>query len=532
MEAWTLVGGTVADGSGSDPVSADVVVEDGRIREVAPRSGRHRVGTVLDVTGLVVTPGFIDMHAHSDLAVLADPEHLAKSMQGVTLEVVGQDGLGYSPVSDEVMDLTRTQIAGWNGNPDLDYSWRSVGEYLDRVDAGAAVNVATLVPHGTVRMMTMGSAARPASDHELSEIRTLVDQAMGDGAVGLSTGLTYVPGMYASDTEIVDALEPVRRRGGFYCSHHRNYGADVVEAYRDCLALAEQARVPLHLAHCHVNFPQNRGRAVEVLEAIDAASGRGLDVTLDSYPYLAGATYLAALLPSWTQEHGTDHTIELLGNPDSRGRILREIEESGSDGHHGIPMDWEVIRVSSVGDHAQAWSVGKSIAELARANGQPAGELFAQLLISDRLGTGCLVEVGNEENVRAVMRHPSHTVGSDGILVGERPHPRGWGTCPRFLGTYVREAGVMSFSEGIAHLTSRAARRLGLHDRGLVRPGFHADLVVLDPASVGSEASYDDPKVAPTGIPHVFVNGEPTVLHGRRTDRSPGRSVRHPSRPN
>ena len=530
MDSWTLVGGTVADGSGTDPVPADVVVVDGRVREVEPPSRRTRVGKVLDVSGHVVAPGFIDMHAHSDLAVLADPEHLAKTMQGVTTEVVGQDGLGYAPVSEEVMDLTREQIAGWNGVPDLDYAWRSVGDYLDRVDAGAAVNVATLVPHGTVRMLAMGSASRPASERELAEIRSLVDAGMADGAMGLSTGLTYVPGMYASDEEIVDALEPVRARGGFYCSHHRNYGADVVQAYTECLALAEAAHVPLHLAHCHVNFPQNRGRAVEVLDAVDAAMSRGLDVTLDSYPYLAGATYLAALLPSWSAEQGSSHTLELLEDPDSRRRILHEIEVVGSDGHHGIAMDWAVIRISSVSDPGLAEYVGRTVAELAHERGLPPGELFADLLVADRLGAGCLVEVGNEENVQAVMRHRSHTVGSDGILVGERPHPRGWGTCPRFLGAYVRDAGLMSLGEGIAHLTSRAARRLGLHDRGYVRPDFRADLVVLDPTSVGSDASYDDPKLAPTGIPHVFVNGEPTVLDGKRTGLVPGRSVRHSTR--
>lgn len=527
MDSWTLAGGTVADGGGGDPVPADVVVVDGLVREVQPPSRHARVGRILDVTGHVVAPGFIDMHAHSDLAVLADPEHLAKTMQGFTTEVVGQDGIGYAPVSESVMEHTREQIAGWNGVPDLDYSWRSVGDYLDRVDAGAAVNVATLVPHGTLRMMAMGSAARPASERELADIRALVDAGLSEGAMGLSTGLTYVPGMYATDAEIIDALAPVRARGGFYCSHHRNYGAEVVQAYSDCLALAEAAQVPLHLAHCHVNFPQNRGRGTEVLAAIDAAMARGLDVTLDSYPYLAGATYLAALLPSWTAEHGSAHTLELLEDRDSRRRILHEIEVLGSDGHHGVPMDWEVIRISSVSDPLLTGYVGRTITELARERRQPPGQLFADLLVTDRLGSGCLVEVGNEENVRAVMRHRAHTVGSDGILVGARPHPRGWGTCPRFLGGYVREAGLMSLGEGIAHLTSRAARRLGLRDRGHVRPGFRADLVVLDPATVGSAASYDEPRIAPTGIPHVFVNGEPTVLDGQRTDRLPGRSLRH-----
>lgn len=530
MDSWTLVGGTVADGGGDAPVAADVVIVGGRVTDVEPPSRRTRVGRILDVTGHVVSPGFIDMHAHSDLAVLADREHPAKTLQGVTTEVVGQDGLGYAPVSKEVMDRTLAQIAGWNGVPDLDYAWRSVGDYLDRVDAGAAVNVATLVPHGTVRMMAMGSAARPASERELTEIRAMVDEGMADGAMGLSTGLTYVPGMYATDAEIADALGPVRARGGFYCSHHRNYGSGVVEAYRDCLALAEAARVPLHLAHCHVNFPQNRGRAQEVLAAVDAAMGRGLDVTVDSYPYLAGATYLAALLPSWTAEHGSVRTVELLEDPESRRRILHEIEVLGADGHHGIPMDWDVIRISSVSDHRFAEYVGRTVGQLANEHHQPPGEVFADLLVTDRLGTGCLVEVGNEENVRAVMRHRAHTVGSDGILVGERPHPRGWGTFPRFLGAYVRDAGLMSLGEGVAHLTSRAARRLGLRDRGYLRPGFHADLVVLDPASVGSTASYDDPKIAPTGIPHVFVNGEPTVLDGQRTGGVPGRSLRHRTR--
>ena len=434
MEKWTLVGGSVADGSGSEPTPADVVIEGGRIAEVSPPgTASDADGEVLQIDGLVAAPGFIDMHAHSDLAVLADPAHNAKSLQGVTLEVVGQDGLGYAPVTDDVMAAMRSQIAGWNGTPDLDYSWRTVGEYLDRVDTGAAVNVATLVPHGTVRMIVMGTDPRSATEGELDRIRELVAQGMDDGALGLSTGLTYVPGMYASNEEIVDALKPVRERGGFYRSHHRNYGAAVVEAYRECLAVAEAASVPLHLAHCHVNFPQNRGRAHEVLAAIDAASHTGLDVTLDSYPYLAGATYLAALLPSWAQAQGSEHTIALLRDGATRKRILQQIEIEGSDGHHGVPMDWSVIRISSTQHRAHDWAVGKTIAELASAREQAPGELFAELLIGDDLGTGCLVEVGNEENVRAVMTHPAHTVGSDGILVGERPHPRGWdvSTLPR-----------------------------------------------------------------------------------------------------
>jgi len=526
-DRWVLRGGEVIDGRGGPRFAADVLIADGRVRGMlSPGAHAPDGARVLDVTGYVVTPGFIDMHAHSDLAVLADTAHVAKVAQGVTLEVVGQDGLGYAPVNDTVMAQVRRQIAGWNGEPALDYAWRTVAEYLARVDAGSAVNVAVLVPHGSVRMMVMGTDDRPATDAELAEIRRIVADGLRDGAMGMSTGLTYTPGMYASDAEIVHALGAVAEHGGYYCPHHRNYGAEVVAGYEACIAVAEEAGVALHLAHCHVNYPQNAGRAGEVLAAIDSAMDRGLDVTLDSYPYLAGATYLASLLPSWTQRHGPERAVELLRDQRSRAQILHEIEVVGSDGNHGVPVDWSTIVITSVRHEANAAAVGASVAELAERTGSPAGDVFCDLLLADESGTGCLVQVGNEENVRTIMRHRAHTVGSDGILVGEQPHPRGWGTFPRFLGRYARELGILSLEEAVMHATSRAAVRLGLADRGVVAEGAWADLVVLDPECVGSAATYTRPKVPPMGIRDVFVNGKPVLRDGNRTKLSPGVGVR------
>lgn len=525
MGDLVLRGGSIIDGTGRPAYPADIAIRGGRIDAIlAP--GQDFRGEELDVAGLVVSPGFIDMHAHSDLAVLADRGHVSKVAQGITLEVVGQDGLGYAPVNDEVMAATREQIAGWNGTPDLDYSWRSIADYLAKVDEGAAVNVAVLVPHGTVRMMVMGTESRPATADELGRIRDIVAQGLRDGAMGMSTGLTYTPGMYASDAELVHALAAVKEIGGYYCPHHRNYGVNVVEGYRACLKIAGEAAVPLHLAHCHVNFPQNKGRAAEVLSAIDEAVGAGLDVTLDSYPYLAGATYLAALLPSWVHEGGKDAMGQRLADPTTRKRILHEIEVEGSDGHHGVPMDWTTIVIASTQRAGNAWAVGKTVAEMPGERVASAGDAFLDLLVADDFGAGCLVQVGNEENVQAVMRHGAHTVGSDGILVGDRPHPRGWGTFPRFLGHYVRELGVMSLEEAVLHATSRPARRLGLADRGVIKAGNWADLVVFDAAAVGSRATYDNPKVLPDGIHHVFVNGEATIRQGTRTSATPGRAVR------
>ncbi|NYH52369.1 MULTISPECIES: N-acyl-D-amino-acid deacylase family protein [Nocardiopsis] len=522
-----LTGGRVVDGTGGPSRRADLVLRQGRISGVLPPGNARTAGAVVDVDGLVVAPGFIDMHSHSDLAVLADPAHEAKTLQGVTLEVLGQDGLGYAPVTDDTVEELRAQLAGWNGRPRLDHSWRTVGEYLDRIDAGSPVNAACLVPQGNVRMMVVGGEDRPPTPGELDRMRRIVAQGMDDGAHGLSTGLTYTPGMYATDDEITALLAPVHAAGGYYCPHHRNYGSRVVESYQECLEVARRAHVALHLAHCHVNFPRNRGRAPEVLDAIDEATVRyGLDVTLDSYPYRASATHLGAPLPGWAQAGGTAATLERLRDAPTRARILHEIEVEGTDGNHGVPMDWSAIVVTGVGDPALSWAVGSSVADLAEKRGEEPAGLYADLLVADELRGGCLLQVGNEENIRTIMRHSSHTAGSDGILAGAKPHPRGWGTFPRYLGHYVRELGVLTLEECVRHLTSRPARRLGLTDRGVVQTGAVADLVVFDPDTVAARATYEEPRLAPQGIHHVLVSGEFTVRDGHRTDRLPGRSVR------
>ena len=527
MPALVLRGAEVIDGTGSARRVADVVIDAGRIAAIVPPGRTVPDAVGLDVTGHVISPGFIDLHAHSDLAVLADPDHSAKVAQGITLEVVGQDGLGYAPVTDEVMAAMRAQLAGWNGEPDLDYAWRSIRDYLDLVDRGAPLNVATMVPHGTVRMIVMGTDPRPATEAERERMRELVAEGLRDGAMGVSAGLSYVPGMFASDEEIASVIAPLAELGGYYGPHHRNYGSHVVEGYAACIALAEAAGVPLHLAHCHVNFPQNRGRASEVIALLDAARDSGQDVTLDAYPYTASATYLASVLPSSSTAGGTEQLRATLADPEGRARILHELEVTGSDGQHGVPMDWATTVVASVARPQNAWAVGASIAELAEVRGVEPGELFCELLLADDFDTGCLMHVGNEENVRAIMQHPAHTLGTDGILVGDKPHPRGWGSFPRFLGHYVREQGVLGLEEAIAHVTGAPARRLGLHDRGILREGAWADLVVFDPATIGSEASYAHPTTAPTGVTHVLVNGEFAIRDGVRTGALAGRAVRH-----
>jgi N-acyl-D-amino-acid deacylase len=523
-----LRGGDVLDGTGAARKRTDVLVQDGRIAFVGDAGAEHGdADRVVDISGLVVSPGFIDMHAHSDLALLTDPRHEAKTTQGVTLEVVGQDGLSYAPNDAETLRQLRTQIAGWNGSPeDFAWDWTTVGGYLDRLDAGSAVNAAYLVPHGTLRMMCVGTENRGATGAELEAMCGLLAASLEQGAVGMSSGLTYTPGMYADADELVALCRVVASHGGYHGPHHRSYGKDALAAYQEMIDVAEASGCPVHLTHATMNFPVNAGRGGELVDLVDAALARGVDVTLDSYPYLPGATTLAALLPSWAAEGGPSALLGRLASAEIRTRITADLETTGSDGCSGVPIDWDAIQVSGVRHAGNEGVVGLTVAAAAAAAGRPAAEFCYDLLLADQLGTSILMHVGHEENVRAIMRHPAHLVGSDGLLVGDRPHPRAWGTFPRYLGHYVRELGLLTLEECVARMTGRAARRLGLTDRGRIAPELAADLVVFDPETVADRATFEEPRLAATGIPYVLVNGEFVIDTGVRTEARPGRSVR------
>ncbi|MFD7086227.1 amidohydrolase family protein [Streptomyces sp. NPDC059896] len=528
----------VVDGTGGPWYRADVGVQDGRIaairREGEPRPSGARV---LDAAGLVLSPGFIDMHAHSDLALLRDPDHSAKAAQGVTLEVLGQDGLSYAPVDDTTLAQVRRAITGWNGDgSDIDFDWRTVGGYLDRLDrafegqgfdgGGIAVNAAYLIPQGTVRMYAVGWDDRPATDAELARMKRLVAESMEQGAVGMSSGLTYTPGMYANDSELAELCRVVARYDGYYCPHHRSYGAGALQAYEEMVTLTRDAGCALHLAHATMNFGVNKGRAPELLTLLDEALDAGADISLDTYPYTPGCTTLVAMLPSWASEGGPDAILERLRDEAIAERIRHHMEVVGADGCHGVPIEWDTIEISGVSVPGLADHVGRTVAESAARAGEAPWTTARRLLIEDRLGSTILQHVGHEENVRQIMRHRVHTGGSDGILQGAKPHPRAYGTFPQYLGRYARELGVLSLEECVAHLTGRPAARLRLPDRGLVREGYRADLVLFDPDTVAAGSTFEEPRTLPVGIPHVLIDGRFVIEDGRRTNVLAGRAVR------
>jgi N-acyl-D-amino-acid deacylase len=349
---------------------------------------------------------------------------------------------------------------------------------------------------------------------------------MSEGAVGLSAGLTYTPGMYADNEELLALCRTVAEGGGYFCPHHRSYGAGALQAYAEMVDLATRSGCALHLAHATLNFGPNKGRAPELLALLDTATAAGVDISLDTYPYLPGATTLSAILPSWASAGSVEATIARLTDPAALVRIREHLEVTGSDGCHGVTAEWHTIEISGVRNPALDQYVGRTVAEIATAEDRDPFDVCVDILCRDQLGTGILQHVGHEENVQAIMRHPRHTGGSDGLLVGAKPHPRGWGTFARYLGHYCRDLGLMSLEECVGHLSGRAATRLRLAERGFVRQGFAADLVLFDPDTVTDTATYEQPRRAAAGFTHVFVRGRLALENGELTGVTAGRSLR------
>jgi N-acyl-D-amino-acid deacylase len=519
-------GGRVVDGTGSPPFRADVAVRDGRIEQMGSLHGLQATRTV-DIRGLLLAPGFVDMHSHSDSRLLAFPTAEPKTMQGVTTEVIGQDGLSFAPVDARTMAAVREQTLAWSGVTDeIAWDWSSVAEYLARFDRQTSPNVAYLLPHGTIRLLVMGSGDRAPTADELDRMRAHVRQGMAEGAVGLSTGLSYPPAMFADTEELVALCKEVAPFGGFFAPHHRSYGRGALDSYAEMVEVAHRAGVPLHLTHCVMNFAGNEGRARELVSMLNALDPAETEVTVDAYPYTAGSTYLASLLPPWTSVSGTQGTLAALTDPAQSERVRHEVEVEGTAGCHFMPIDWNTVEICAVGSEAgQKW-VGKRIPEIAAAQGISSFEATRRLLLEERLNVSVIMHVGFESNLREVIRQPYHMAGTDGILTGAKPHPRGYGTFPRFLGKYTRDEGMFRVEEIVRKMTSLPQRRLGQWDRGLVRPGLWADLVAFDPEVVRDTATYDDPKRFPEGMPYVMVNGTFVKDESEHTGALPGRALR------
>jgi N-acyl-D-amino-acid deacylase len=517
---------TVVDGSGAPAFRADVAVSGGKI-ELVGDCTRNEARRVIDASARVVSPGFIDMHSHSDVAILVNPRQESKIMQGVTTEVIGQDGLSYAPVNAATLSMLRRNLSALNGDWDsISWDWTSVGDYLSRFDGKVAVNICYLIPHAAIRLLVVGPQNRKATDDELELMRTLVAEGMREGAVGFSTGLTYTPCAFSDTRELTACCQGVAPFGGYFAPHLRSYGARFREAIDEALNVGHESGVPVHFTHFHSSYEINRDRAEELLGRLDQAKKEGMDITLDSYPYTAASTFLAGFFPSWVHAGGPEDFLSRISSHREKERIRRELEEEGCDGYSHVLIDWSKIVISSVASQRNQWSVGRPVSEVAREKNKSPFDWVCELLHEENLQVSCLALIGHEKNVQTIMKCPYHMVGTDGLLTGLRPHPRAYGTFARYLQCYTRELRILTLEECIRKMTSLPAARLGLRDRGLVREGMAADLVIFDYQNIRDTATYENPRSHPWGIDYVLVNGKTVVDGGKHTGVIAGRVLR------
>ena len=518
----TLVGGTLYDGRGNPGHAGNLVIDGDRIAElgdVAPRGER------IDVTGLAVAPGFIDTHSHCDLVCMSDRQLAPKLRQGITTDLLGQDGLSEAPIKAEDVDRWRTHLSGLNDDPALDWSWRSFEDYFGRV-GGAALNMAAMVGHGTVRLHAMRMDDRPPTGAELTAMQALVDDALTDGACGFSTGLIYSPCVYSDTPELIALGHVVRRHGSFMVYHMRYEGGRVLEGMDEVFRVARASGAACHISHFKARGKQAWGKSTEMIAAVETARAEGLDITADQYPYTAGSTMLGALLPPWCHARGIEGLNAYLRDASLEPRLRDEIERGRADWESSIAASsWDAIMISGVRSEANRWAVGMRIPEIAARWGVDNYRAMARLLLEERHAVSMILFMMEEDDVRRLLTQPWLMHCTDGLMGGE-PHPRTYGTYPRVLGHYARDERLMTFEQALRKMTSLPAWRLGLRDRGELRAGAFADITVFDPETVIDRATFAAPRQFPVGIEHVFVNGVHAVRHDRETGNLAGRALR------
>lgn len=519
-----IEGATMIDGTGAAAVRADVGISGDRIAAVGDLS-QEPAGAMVRAPGLILAPGFIDMHSHSDWRLWANRRAESKVRQGVTTEVVGNCGFSPAPVSDEFAE----EMPGFALylSKEMDFSWRSLGQYLRRYDdGGVALNVIQLVGHGTLRLAAMGFARREPTAREAAAMERLAEEAMRDGAWGLSTGLIYAPGSYARTEEIIALARRVSAAGGFYASHIRGEGATLLSAVAEAIRVGREGGCPVQVSHIKAAGRPNWGRVRDALALIDGARAEGVDVMGDVYPYVASSTTLRTLLPDWVLEGGIDEMLKRLADPGIRRRIRQDLQGDGETLLRGL--EWGDIMVAYAPSRPDA--EGRRLSQIAEAWSLDPLDAACDLIVAER-GKGYMILFQLDEgDLRRALAHPHVMVGSDGSslattgeLAAGKPHPRSYGTFPRVLARYVREAPLLPLEQAIHKMTGLPARRLGLADRGLIRVGGKADLVAFDPATVADTATFEDPHRYPTGIPHVWVNGQQVIRSGEHTGALPGR---------
>jgi N-acyl-D-amino-acid deacylase len=521
-------GGRVADGSGGPLFEGAVFLRDGRIAAIGPAAENAKAGLVIDARGLVIAPGFIDTHSHSDLKILVEPEILPKVMQGITTEILGQDGLSLAPLPRQYVPAWRKNLAGLEGDSD-DISWDypTTEKYLAAVEAAKpGLNECYLVPHGNVRMEAMGLDNRPPTAEEMGRMRDILRRDMEAGAFGFSTGLIYPPCLYAADDEITQLCGETEKFDGVFVVHQRSEADSIIDSMKEIITIGRKSGVRTHWSHFKLCGKNNADKFAIQVGLLEQAKKDGLRVSFDQYPYVAGSTMLGVILPPWVHDGGTDKLLARLEKQELREKIIYDIE-------HGIP-GWDNfinfagldgIFVTSVKNEKNRGAVGKNLVQLGKDRGRDPCNAVFDLLYEEENAVGMVDFYGLEEHVIHLLCMEEQNVCTDGLL-GGKPHPRVYGAFPRVLGKYCRQEKVLSLEAAVRKMTGRPAEVFQIAGRGFIKEGYFADICIFNPDTVIDKGDYQEPARYPDGIEYVIINGEVVVEKGRHTGRRAGRVLR------
>jgi N-acyl-D-amino-acid deacylase len=529
---FLITNARIVDGTGAPWLVGDIGIRDDRIAAIGDLHGTTATKQI-DATGLVASPGFIDVQGQSEFNVLVDGRAASKITQGVTTEITGE-GTSIAPVNDRLIEDMRERARKYGVTLD----WHSLDEYFRHFErVRPAINLGTFVGAGGLRTYVIGKDNRAAKPAELEQMRQLLAEAMKEGAFGISSALQYVPDRFASTDELVELAKVAHSYGGVYFTHQRSEADQISSSLDEVFAIAQRANISTTIWHLKTSYPENFGKMPEVLKRIEAARASGIDVAASVYPYNRASNDLIACFPTWISEGGTDRMIERVKDPAQRTRAQKEMEEPsttwenqwlGSGGGKGILL----IQVLNPELHKYE---GMNLDEIGRATGKTPKDAAMDIAIADHGKSSVVISIMEDADVRAAVSNPLVTYGSDsqaqaedGPLSTTKAHPRSFGTFTRVLAEYVRSEHTMGLEEAVRKMTSQAASRVGITDRGILRPGMMADITIFDPETVRDTATYNDPLHYSVGVKDVFVNGRPVVLDGKITEERPGRALRGP----
>jgi N-acyl-D-amino-acid deacylase len=521
-----ISGGIVYDGLGNSGREVDIAVKAGKIVSIGKNISTRKSRYVIDATGLVVSPGFIDAHTHTDIKLLANPKAESHIRQGITTEIGGNCGSSPFPLGDIIFEETKKRL---KEQYDIDLDWNDINGFFRRLEMkGTALNIATLVGFGNIRGKVVGYDDQPATENQIGEMKKLTEENMHAGAIGLSSGLEYTPDNYAKTDEIIELCRSVSKYNGVYATHMRDEGDMVLEAIDETIRIAKAANVSVQISHLKTAYPRNWHKNSKVLATLEAAEKSGIKILVDRYPYIAGSTGLDFFFPNWAKQGTTNEFLSRLKDPafDNQFRSYSELQEKklGS---------WEKVVIASLYTRKNKVFEGKNILEASAQIGKIPYEFMRDIIIEEENRIDMVMFNMSEDNLKRILAHPLWIAGSDGsaiaptgILSGGKPHPRFYGTFPRILGKYVREEKVLTLPEAIKKMTSTPAFKFGLHNRGQITHDYFADIVIFNPDTVIDRATWENPHQFPTGIEYVIVNGEIVVNDMGQTDLLPGKILK------